>query len=635
MKKKTVMLFTMICILAVNALPVYALPGTGTIVGKVTDSNYSGPVIQGATVELWIGGSLKDTDTTDSNGMYLVSCFVEYKTIAFVKVSAAGYLPKTSSCYIEPRKTTTRNIYLYPNPAPPAKVTGLETFVSSFSPTSNSVVMLWWDANTEPDIKEYYVYQINYNNPDSWQRFSTSETSYIDRLVYTNTPSGAMYYYAVSAVNIYDLEGEKSDEVFTWCKPSVDYHPSAVTGLTAVPLSTSEIFLDWEDNLDIDFDHYHIYRDGEYISESSISEFNDEGLEPSSTHTYSISAMDISYLESPLSEEVSATTDCEFSIGTLTLRNIASDDTLYGTVTVIARATGSFDRIYCQIGGGTEFPMHRIGSTNLFQGQIDSADSGSGSKDLSITVSTYSGSQSYSISRPVVVTPSYLYEIRVEIDYISGYYPNLDALTYVRRYFADFSIRVTFSIGDEITDEDNDGDTGDNDGIISHDEFWILEEAWNDDPDKSACHDWLGYPTYDSISTDSYYLKDKWMLYGPQHEWGAYGMTHEICTAVGSDIDLETGNYLFMAKEKFHTYEESNDLPEGYCETQVLLHEMAHCIGVAKMTFYNGKPMELYDTYDVYSVMYYVDLTNIRDVAGYWYCSWEYWQTRNMEYYVI
>ncbi|MFX1274968.1 MAG: fibronectin type III domain-containing protein [Promethearchaeota archaeon] len=89
---------------------------------------------------------------------------------------------------------------------------------------------------------------------------------------------------------------------------SEDFPPSQVTGLTAVVVSETEINLNWDANMETDFDHYIIYRDGIKITETTLNQYSDTGLVSGMTYTYEVSAVDASGQEGLKSDPVSATT---------------------------------------------------------------------------------------------------------------------------------------------------------------------------------------------------------------------------------------------------------------------------------------------------------------------------------------
>ena len=98
-------------------------------------------------------------------------------------------------------------------------------------------------------------------------------------------------------------------------KPPRDNTPPAVPGQPTFTLVTShQITVDWPDNTDSDFSHYHVYRSitsgDPYIrlGDATASYYSDNVLAPLITYSYVITAVDKSGNESKYSSGGSATT---------------------------------------------------------------------------------------------------------------------------------------------------------------------------------------------------------------------------------------------------------------------------------------------------------------------------------------
>ncbi len=94
--------------------------------------------------------------------------------------------------------------------------------------------------------------------------------------------------------------------------------PAAPTGLTATAVSSSQINLDWNNNSEGDLSHYHVYRSttsgftpgaGNFVADTSVSNYSDTGLSASTTYYYKVTAVDTSNNESDPSAQASATTE--------------------------------------------------------------------------------------------------------------------------------------------------------------------------------------------------------------------------------------------------------------------------------------------------------------------------------------
>jgi hypothetical protein len=294
------------------------------------------------------------------------------------------------------------------------------------------------------------------------------------------------------------------------------------------------------------------------------------------------------------------------STASITIRNIASGDTLYSEVLIIAQATGTFDSVVYQIDSGSEKPMTRVDSTDRYQATWTIAES---AEPHTLTVKSLKGGiVAASSSTSVTVVTDYQWEVYYEIDYINGHVPSTNVLEYMVDYWKGHAIKVTYKIDEEVSDPTQ------GDDYISDSDFWTLENTYNDGPDNSG----FGY---------KYTLKDKWMLYG---SWDASSNVGGYTYVAVSGKDLIGGNYIFIADGMINNWESQNSIPSNGGKVIVTCHEAGHSIGIAVLR--GG--FEKYDA-DAYSVMSYMRLQNAKDMAGSWYYSKEYWATANLSYYQI
>ncbi|MBY9005440.1 MAG: hypothetical protein KGD63_01650 [Candidatus Lokiarchaeota archaeon] len=93
--------------------------------------------------------------------------------------------------------------------------------------------------------------------------------------------------------------------------------PATPTGLIANVINSFQIQLEWNENNEIDLANYNIYRstisdftpnNSNQIAESTENQYIDLGLNAETTYYYKVSAIDHSENESPVSNQVSATT---------------------------------------------------------------------------------------------------------------------------------------------------------------------------------------------------------------------------------------------------------------------------------------------------------------------------------------
>lgn len=117
--------------------------------------------------------------------------------------------------------------------------------------------------------------------------------------------------YSLIMTNLQDLSGNTATELTaTYSVDLVDLTPpSSPQNLQAAATSNTEINLSWAASVDnTAVAEYRIYRDSVNIGTSLITSFQDNGLNPMTEYTYSVSAVDAAGNESQQSSAVSATT---------------------------------------------------------------------------------------------------------------------------------------------------------------------------------------------------------------------------------------------------------------------------------------------------------------------------------------
>lgn len=85
--------------------------------------------------------------------------------------------------------------------------------------------------------------------------------------------------------------------------------PAQVTGLNATTISMSQIDLVWNTNTELDLSHYRVYRDSILISQVLGTSYSDVGLDPLTSYSYEVSAVDTSINEGLRSVPATATTE--------------------------------------------------------------------------------------------------------------------------------------------------------------------------------------------------------------------------------------------------------------------------------------------------------------------------------------
>lgn len=168
----------------------------------------------------------------------------------------------------------------------------------------SSSVELAWDAatDTESGVSAYRIYR------DGSRIAESPDTTYVD----TGLESSTTYRYEVSAVNGEGLEGDRAgpsaattDDEDWWTPPS---RPSE---LEAEAEGSTSVELEWEPASDAEsgIAGYRVYRDDERVAEISETSYEDEGLEPSTTYRYEVSAVNGLGMEGDRAGPAPATTD--------------------------------------------------------------------------------------------------------------------------------------------------------------------------------------------------------------------------------------------------------------------------------------------------------------------------------------
>jgi len=156
---------------------------------------------------------------------------------------------------------------------------------------NQGAVSLTWNA-----VKNTVKYQVRRNWGAEIVSLAATNTEYIDN-------AGGGYLYLVEAVDsdgtVLAAEGVMTDQE----KPTVP------TGLSAIPISGTQIDLKWglsTDNLVLG--GYRIYRNGELVNHNATLAYSDTNLTPNTLYTYTVTAYDAAGNESAPSESVAVTT---------------------------------------------------------------------------------------------------------------------------------------------------------------------------------------------------------------------------------------------------------------------------------------------------------------------------------------
>jgi cellulose 1,4-beta-cellobiosidase len=184
--------------------------------------------------------------------------------------------------------------------SPPNPPTGLN------ATAGNAQVGLTWNASalaTSYNVKRSETS----GGPYTTIAPNVTTTSYTD----TTVVNGTTYYYVVSAVND---DGESANSSQVSATPSAPTAPAAPTNLTASQSGKKKIALAWTQSVSPNVVTNRIYRStvngGPYSLVTSIpatTSYQNNGLVSGTTYYYRVTAVNSSGLESPQSNQASAT----------------------------------------------------------------------------------------------------------------------------------------------------------------------------------------------------------------------------------------------------------------------------------------------------------------------------------------
>lgn len=162
---------------------------------------------------------------------------------------------------------------------------------------SSTTIRIRWDRSLDQSgIAEYRIYR----NGGAVPVATTVDTEYLD----TNLTANTTYQYTLTAVDKADPANESAhseavsattDSVGPGPGPGDIIPPAPPQNLTASARSSTEIDLDWSPSNDPSgISNYTVYRDGapEPVATVRTTNYTDGGLDPGSTHTYTVRATD-------------------------------------------------------------------------------------------------------------------------------------------------------------------------------------------------------------------------------------------------------------------------------------------------------------------------------------------------------
>ena len=166
-------------------------------------------------------------------------------------------------------------------------------------------VSLSWKPNPEKDINRYIIYRSDAAGKE-YKKIEVqpgNKTDFID----TKLPDGKTYSYKIKAVDADGLESEFSETISAMTKAP----PPSPKGIKAEG-GKGRITISWEANPEAEITRYYIYRKKAFrfkrIGVTQTISYTDASLRNEKAYRYKVTAVDKDGLESPFSQEVSATT---------------------------------------------------------------------------------------------------------------------------------------------------------------------------------------------------------------------------------------------------------------------------------------------------------------------------------------
>ena len=251
---------------------------------------------------------------------------------------------------------------------------------------SSTQINLAWTASTDNvGVTGYKIFR------NGAQVATSAVTSYQN----TGLTPSTTYSYRVSAYDAANNNSAQSTAASaTTQAPPDTTAPSVPTNLTATAASSTQINLSWTASTDnVGVTGYKIFRNGTQIATSVVTSYQNTGLTPSTTYSYTVSAYDAANNNSALSTAASATTQA------------AADTTSPSVPTNLAATAASSSQINLSWTASTDnvavtgYKIYRNGSQVGTSAVTSYQDTGlTGSTTYSYTVSAYDAANNNSAS---------------------------------------------------------------------------------------------------------------------------------------------------------------------------------------------------------------------------------------------
>jgi hypothetical protein len=170
-------------------------------------------------------------------------------------------------------------------------------------------VALSWTATADPDVGGYTIYKVDdKGNIEKLASLKSNETSYVDEGSFFSKLDDALtYQYTLAGLNTFDVEGLQGELVSatTKARPNKPSDPL----LTA---KVNQVDINWLANPEKDIAAYEIYRGSncqrvrllDTLKNVDDLVYLDQDIKPGKSYCYKLKAIDVTKLESELSEGV-------------------------------------------------------------------------------------------------------------------------------------------------------------------------------------------------------------------------------------------------------------------------------------------------------------------------------------------
>src|SRR5262249_5385988 len=170
--------------------------------------------------------------------------------------------------------------------------------------TSSSGVVTW--TTNEPATS-----QVDYGLTTSYGSSTALDPTLVTahNVLLLGLAPSTTYNYRVRSVDAAGNQTVSANSTFTTAAGADTVAPSIPTGLTASPISTTQINLTWNASTDnVGVTGYQVFRDGQQITTTSTTSYSSTGLTPGTTYQYAVKAFDASGPTTALSATPTAAT---------------------------------------------------------------------------------------------------------------------------------------------------------------------------------------------------------------------------------------------------------------------------------------------------------------------------------------